>query len=403
MDNVRTRLLVVGMGSTPTTFVQQLVRGLPGAGIDVTIAARRPPGGELRWLRMPPEWWSISLVSRSLRLAILFFQAMLRSPRDLATIAAKLGASPDFRTRLRASYRLLPFVGRRWDVIYFPWNSAAIDYLDLFELQGNLVLSCRGAQVNIAPHNPERIRIRDGLRQTFERAAAVHCVSAATQDSAIRLGLDPKKSRVIFPAVDTLRFYPPEDGAAGEKEFRIISTGSLIWRKGFEYAFSAVRELVRRGIPVQFEIIGDGHDSQRLQYTINDLELASHVALRGRLAPHQVSERLQDADVFLLSSLSEGISNAVLEALASGLPIVTTDCGGMREAVRSGIDGFVVPGRQPVEMADALQKLWNDPDLRKRMGQAGRRRAVELFDLEIQIMRFAELFKEIADGANHAN
>ena len=117
--------------------------------------------------------------------------------------------------------------------------------------------------------------------------------------------------------------------------------------------------------------------------------------MHGKLPPAEVKQRLGKADVFVLSSLSEGISNAVLEAMSCGLPVVTTDCGGMREAVRDGIEGFVVPVRDPDEMAAALHKLAQSPELRNKMGRAGRERVLSAFNSQAQIDAFVNLFESV--------
>src|SRR5690606_8816581 len=98
--------------------------------------------------------------------------------------AAHVAREEDQRRRLRLWNRWLTYAGRRWDVIYFPWNSAAISHLPLFELGMPVVLSCRGSQVSIAPHNPRRPELADGLRTTFQQAAALHCVSEAICEEA---------------------------------------------------------------------------------------------------------------------------------------------------------------------------------------------------------------------------
>ncbi len=123
----------------------------------------------------------------------------------------------------------------------------------------------------------------------------------------------------------------------------------------------AIQQLKAAGVPVQYQIIGDGPERQRILYTIQDLGLQDCTQLLGRQPPTAVRELLQQADAFLLASLSEGIANVVLEAMACGLPVVTTDCGGMREAVTDGVEGFVTPVRDPNAMAQALEKLWRDP------------------------------------------
>jgi glycosyltransferase involved in cell wall biosynthesis len=177
---------------------------------------------------------------------------------------------------------------------------------------------------------------------------------------------------------------------------RVISTGSVIWRKGYEYALSAIRLLVDRGVPVRYDIIGDGDEAQRLLYTIHDLGLAECVHWHGRLEPADVITRLQAADVFLLSSLSEGISNAALEAMACGLPVVTTTVGGMPEAVRDGVEGFLWPARDAAAAAGALAELGRRPALAARMGAAGRARVLRDFRLDDQIEAFIRLFRSVA-------
>lgn len=398
-DPTGLRLLVVGIAWPPETFLARLLQGLAQAGVQVTLATARRPDGDwrsqpnIRWLFAPA--WERPPLERAFHLAIQAVAAALRSPKDLRLLAAQARRQTNGRQRLAFWQRLLPFAGRRWDVVYFPWNSAAIEHLPMFEWGMPTVISCRGSQVNVAPHNPQRAALRDGLRETFAKASAVHCVSQSILSEALQYGLDPRKARVIHPAVDIDFFTPAAAGERQDHRFHIITTGSLIWRKGYEYALTAMRRLQERRLPVQFEIIGDGPERQRLLYTIEDLGLQDCVRPAGRLPPEAVRQRLQAADAFLLSSLSEGLSNAALEAMACGLPVVTTDVGGMREAIRDGVEGLLTPPRDPMALAQALEQLWRDPDLRVRLGAAGRQRVVRDFNLSDQTAQFLELFASL--------
>lgn len=394
------KVLVVDVGWPPLTFLERLFYGLADEGVVVTLSSSQQP--EKKWLDHPNCHWLFAPDWNTSRLRRFFavprlLKACLTAHKGMKH-SLSLYMEGDWRTFLYRWYKYSPLLQDYWDVVYFPWNSTAIEYLPLFKYLGPTVVSCRGSQINIAPHEPERVGFVAGLKGTFEVAAAVHCVSEAIKKEAIQYGLDPAKAWVIRPAVDPDFFCP-----AAEKKIRpslkIITVGTLIWTKGYEYALTALRLLHDQGLAAEFIIIGDGPDRSRVLYTIEDLDLRGQVYLLGKQPPTKVRELLQEADIFLLASLSEGISNAVLEAMACGLPVVTTDCGGMREAVTDGIEGFVVPVMDPEAMAGALIKLASSPDLREKMGQAARKKILNNFTLKEQIRAFVNLFETVKAGS----
>lgn len=387
-------MLIPGITWPPETFLIRLISGLTEAGVNITLTCDRSIGQEMLsspsvdWLFTPG--WQGSVPRRLLQSGKMLMVALVKAPGHVRLFATDMH-NDSVRAYWRSWYRLLPFAGHHWDVIYFPWNSTAITYLPLFEFGAPVIISCRGSQVNVAPHNPQRHSIRDGLQRTFQKAAAIHCVSDAIKQEAMLYGLDADKTRVIRPAVDPDFFRPRPKRIANDRPFRVITVGSLKWPKGYEYALSAIRRLVDKSLPVRYEIIGDGPERQRILYTIHDLGLTEYVRLVGRLSPPQVRNRLQQADAFLLPSLSEGIANVALEAMACALPVVSTDCGGMREAITHGQEGFIVPTRDADALAEALMTLANAPEHRHSMGQAGRRRVLGQFQLSDQVEQFLNM------------
>jgi colanic acid/amylovoran biosynthesis glycosyltransferase len=391
---------MAGIHWPPETFLRRLIHNLAAAGLEVTVGCSETPmldHPHLHWLPMP-TWEGLAPV-RLTRLAGMGLRGLMRGPSKITALRRDVTSSFPSGHRLHAWNRMLPFAGGAWDVIYFPWNAAAIDHLPVFSLPCPVVVSCRGAQVNVAPHNPDRANIRDGLRLTFERAAAVHCVSDIIKTEAMQLGLDASKAHVIRPAVDPSHFQPAERCPRRDGVFSIVTTGSLIWRKGQDYALQAVRLLTDRGIEARLDIIGQGPDRRRLLYNVKDLGLQKNVRLLGALPEGEVRQHLQQADAFCLPSLSEGISNAVLEAMACGVPVVTTDCGGMSEAITEGVEGFLVPVRDPQAMAEALALLAQNRELSQRMGQAARQRVVREFTLAQQTEAWLKLLRDLPGGA----
>lgn len=392
------RVLIAGLKWPPETFLARLIRGLANAGVEVVVASAGRP--DAAWRQTPGiEWvyapnWAGNPLRRLARLAAAAATATLRSPKAVLRLAAAPGDQPGHV--LSYWHRMLPLTGRSFDLVYLPWTLSGAAYGPLFRLGVPVVTSCRGAHVNVRPHTTGGRSVADQLRNVFARTAVVHCVSEHIRVEALRYGLDPAKTSVIRPAVDP-DFFIPASFRTPQAGFTVITTGRLIWIKGYDYALCAIRQLVDRGIDVRFDVIGDGPERQQMLYTIRDLDLSDRVRLLGRLPPEKVREHLWNADAFLLSSLSEGISNAVLEAMSCGLPVVTTDCGGMAEAVRNGVDGYVVPVRSAPAMADALERLARDPALAATLAASARARVEQEFTLDAQVHAFFTLFEETVE------
>lgn len=394
------KLLVVGGLWPPETFIARRLQGLAKKGYQVTLACNRGAAKAaalegVSWMPLPGS--TEPAVNRISHAAGRLLRAMLLAPRDLAKIR-DIAARQPAANRRDTFLQLLPFAGQSPDILHFEWNLAAVQYLPLFDLLGcPAVVSCRGAHINIARHNPERRAQTSLIPETFRRARAIHCVSDAIAREAIEMGAVPAKVHIIRPAVEPSVFSPGERKPR-EGPFSIVMTGSVIWRKGYEYALQALRLLLDRGVDAKLTLIGkaEKNDKQRLLYTIVDLNLTPNVEIVGGLSPAQVVERLRGADAFLLASVSEGISNAVLEAMSCGIPVVTTNCPGMEEAVTDGVEGFVVGVRKPDEMADALERLAKDSELRRRMGEAGRNRIIAEFQLAQQTAAWLRLYEQLA-------
>lgn len=389
-------LLIVGYGNGDITFINQLIRGLTQKGIHVTIASSSKESlnhigpGMAKWLWAPS--WNVNQLRRMAALVwLMMSHFQLHRPTWFSNLIAR---EKGWRSRLEVVYRYLPFTQKKWDVIYFPWNSAAIDYAGLFDAGMPVVISCRGSQINIRPYLKGQETYSSRLRETLRQADSVHCVSQDILQQARHYGQDEDKAVIIHPAVDTDLFKPVEKNNSTEM-LRLVTTGSLIWQKGYEYLITALSILRGAEVDAELHIIGEGYERSRIFFSAQDLEVQEKVFLHGKLTPEQVRDQLQRANIFVFASLSEGLPNAVLEAMSCGLPVVTSDCGGVREAITDGVEGFVVPVREPVLMAETLHELAQDLALRKRMGAAGRERMLKGFRLEDQVDHFITLFNSL--------
>jgi glycosyltransferase involved in cell wall biosynthesis len=220
---------------------------------------------------------------------------------------------------------------------------------------------------------------------------ATICVSEGEQAAGLEAHTCVGERTVVIPnAVDV--------SAAPQSQHdrttpMIVAVGRLKAPKDFITLVRALSVLPPRSFDAL--IVGEGPDRRKLEQEIERLGLTPRVQLAGERS--DVPELLARADVFVLSSESEGFPVSVLEAMAAGLPVVASRVGGVPEAVLDGETGLLVRPRDPDELAAALESLIARPELRRRLGAAGRARAEERFDLEPFRQAHVELYsRELA-------
>ena len=205
---------------------------------------------------------------------------------------------------------------------------------------------------------------------------------------------------VILEAIDVTIFTPDtkkpvKSVRSQSRPYRILSVGRLVWKKGFEYTLQAVKCLVEQGISCEYHIVGDGDLKDAIAFTCRDLGLEHVVKLLGPKSWSEVKIQFEWGDVFLLGSVTEGFSNAALEAQAMSVPVVCTDAEGLAENISNEETGFIVPRRDWHSMADKLALLARDPKLRIRMGEAGRQQIMEKFLVPDQLENFDRFYRHV--------
>ncbi|MEP6974124.1 MAG: glycosyltransferase [Spartobacteria bacterium] len=181
----------------------------------------------------------------------------------------------------------------------------------------------------------------------------------------------------------------------------ILSIGRLIEKKGFSDLVAACGVLQERGIEFRCEIIGEGPLQVSLDEQIKAADLTNRVTLAGSLPQREVIRRLARSAIFALPCVAEtggGMDNlptVVMEAMAAGLPVVSTAIGGVPEMVVEGHTGLLVPEHRPAALADALARLLADRALARSLGEAGRTRAAELFAIEKSAQNLTAIVQEI--------
>lgn len=363
------------------TFIQRKLSGLCQAGMDVRVAASQfaEPASIIGYpyLHLMP-WAGV--------------RGALAAER-LAAWRATFSALPAWRRqrgRLRDVIATAPILAIDSDIVHFEFSGIAVAYLDrLDELadRARIAVSCRGAAEQIEPlRNPERQR---ALREVFEAASLIHCVSEDMRATVEAYGADSARILVNRPAVPVADFVPLRHPVRADSgPLRVLSIGRLHWKKGFDDGIRAIAGLDHRGVEVAYRIAGEGPERSKLNFMIDALALGGRVELMGLCDQARIRQLLAWADVVLLPSLSEGISNAVLEAMSAGLPVVSTRCGGMAEVIVDGVHGLLVDIGDADAMAEQLARVAIDRDLRARLAMA----AADYADAELDISRQVERF-----------
>ncbi|CAN5732780.1 hypothetical protein BH10BAC2_BH10BAC2_16220 [soil metagenome] len=274
------------------------------------------------------------------------------------------------------------------DIYHFGYSGTAIFYLPLFDsLKGKKMISCRGTAENVKLVS-EKDRIRK-LNILFTKIDKIHCVSASMSGTIRAYGAPADKIFVNRPAVDT-HFFTRQQAYQENSNITIASIGRLVFQKGFMIGILAIYELKKHFPYFIWKIAGDGPEMEELMSHIHSLGLAAHVQLLGKKNKNEIKALYEEADIYFLPSVSEGLANAVLEAMSMGLPTVSSDVGGMQEAITHNVDGKLSSNYDHVAMSAQLLELCTDFELRKKLGEAARKTAVERFD----VSRYIDVFEE---------
>jgi colanic acid/amylovoran biosynthesis glycosyltransferase len=206
------------------------------------------------------------------------------------------------------------------------------------------------------------------------------------------------KLAVIHCGVDT-DFFRPRESPPPERPLSLLCVGTLHEVKGQRYFVEACRLLAEAGIPVRCTIVGDGPDHAALTRQIAAAGLERQVVLAGRRTRAELAEHLHAAHALVAPSVPtregkrEGIPVVLMEAMASGVPVVASAISGIPELVEDGVTGLLVPPRDARAVADALRRLLDDAALRQKLGVAGREKVVREFNVHTNAAELVRRFR----------
>lgn len=223
-------------------------------------------------------------------------------------------------------------------------------------------------------------------RWKYKQVDLMICSSDAIRGMMLKDGVRPDAAVTVYEGVDVERLAAMPAADVHHELWLPASTqvvgnvAALVPHKGQKYLIDAAPAVVRAMPDTVFLIFGEGPLQAPLQHQIRSLGLDHHVRLVG--FRHDVLALLKSLDVFVMSSVTEGLGTSILDAMAASRPVVGTAAGGIPEAIEHGVTGLVVPPQHPAELAEAILSLLKDPSRREAMGRAGLARARRMFTVD---------------------
>ncbi len=403
---MRIAFVVTEFPALSETFILNQITGLIDLGHEVDIIAGQP-----HQINAQPDFFRYNLahqttyrvwvprnpIKRAIKAAWLFLVHFHQNPRALLLSLSprRIGSGDAF---LQLFYDTIPFLGRKkYDAIvcHFGENGIRLTSLQQIDaVQGKLFTFFHGADITRYVLDRSE-RVYDAL---FEHGSRFLPISERWRSRLLELGCRESKISVHHMGIDCRKFTFTARTSAAQRHIKIVSIARLVEKKGLEYGIEAVGLLrLPPGTRVTLEVIGDGPLRESLQRKIVSLQLEERVVLSGWRDQSYVVAALAEASVMIAPSVTaadgdqEGIPVVLMEAMASGLPVVSTYHSGIPELILDGVSGLLVKERDSAALAAAIQRLVDDSALRESISRGGRLAVESQWNIEILNRRLEEL------------
>lgn len=374
-------------------WVGNELRAVTGAGVPVTLHALRRPGktyftapdiaafdeGTRTLYPLPPLGFLADVLAAPVRFGARFRAALkdaLFGPRESLqvrfTTLGHLAVACHWAARLRED-----------DVAHI--HSQWIHSGGSVAMYGAWLL---GRPFSFTGHAADLFRERMALASKIDRADFIACISEFHRDFYLSEGADPEKLAIVYCGIDTDHFAPVLRNREPGAPFHVLSSGRLVEKKGFPVLIDALAILRDRGVDLRATIGGSGPDEAALRAQIAGKGLDDIVTLTGEaLKQEDIPAFMGQGDVYALPCVEasdgdiDGLPQMLMEAMACGLPAVSTRLVGIPDLVKDGETGLLVAPKDADALADALDRLRTDPELARDLAAAGRTRVTEVFDM----------------------
>ncbi len=342
------KTIVMINGEIPgTTFLQRHIKNISGLNFHIILI------GNLNgvWKEKNDNITVIGLKSNIHRIYVLLKYLLL----ILLFYPAKLIKYIQINIRVLSFKKMvqhIPILYSNPELIHIQWAKSIQEWFWMKHFGAKIVLSLRGAHINYSPLADENLAQQ--YKYLFPKIDAFHTVSKAIQNEGLKYGLKKNKSRVIYSAIE-INNKSKNNEEINRPKLKLLSVGRPHWKKGYLYSLDACAHLKNEGIEFSYMIIG-GLSEENYSH-INDLDLEEHIVVKPHLNYYEIINEMEHSSLLILPSVEEGIANVVLEAMACGLPVLSSNCGGMKEIITDGKNGFIFNRRDPIQISNKIKEF----------------------------------------------
>jgi colanic acid/amylovoran biosynthesis glycosyltransferase len=385
---MRIAFLVTKFPALSETFILNQITGLIDRGHEVDIFASKGEthgkmhGNIVKYNLLEHTYYMHIPKNKLIRLGYGAVHLMERFPRRMLPLVKSLNVLRFRKKALTLSmfYAALPFIDKDpYDIIHChfgPNGNLGIQLRDLGALKGKIVVTFHGHDMTsyILKYG------QDVYDYLFRKGDLFLPVSERWKNKLISLGCREEKLSVHHMGIDIERYTCDRSRKRDNGKVNILSVARLVEKKGIQYGIKAVGSVIEKHPDIEYRIIGDGPLKDELELLIAGLNLGEKVKLLGWKNQEEILECMNDSDILMAPSVTgkdgdqEGIPVVLMEAMAMGLPVLSTCHSGIPELVQDEVTGFLVPERDVKALTERLANLLEHPEQRLELGMAGRRR-----------------------------
>jgi glycosyltransferase involved in cell wall biosynthesis len=345
------RIAIIAGSIPSTTFIDALINGLAERGYSITVIGKKIKpcsyAKNVNTIEIPSQRIS-QLLFIGVNLWKMPFHQILRIYKN----------SNSLKLAFFDYLYYLPLFMAKPDKVHIQWAADLYKKELLFDLFRNkIILSLRGSHINYTPII--KPKFGEFYKKVFPKVHKFHAVSNAIAKLAITYGADENRIHIIYSSVDDSILQQPIVKKTEKKELSMIAVGRFHWIKGYHYLIDALGMARSEGTEFKLILISGSNIPEEINFNIHQQNLLSQIKIINNLPHVEVLKLIAKADVLILPSLDEGIANVIIESMAVGTPVISSNCGGMPEVIVHGFNGLLYENRDALDLAKKITEFNN--------------------------------------------